>query len=343
MNLTGAGKVLLILFIAGLLGAGYYFLGPDPKKAITELTTKSPEGGPSASTTTESTASDEASSSASSESSAEATSTAGAFSYTAPEPVDGKLKGVVELGASGFNSFVVNIDKDKNWKLEHAEFGNSMVIENMASDYDIRIGLKRYIGNMMDHGVSGKDIHFVVSSGALKAEVTGKIIKVLKDMGYMVNTVTPDQEGSLGLKCALPASFNDKGFFTDIGSGNTKIAWTEGGAIKTLETYGAKYYEKGVADDKVYEEVGAMSKQVPKSKREICFIIGGVPFDLAKEVRNGKERYTVLKAAEAYKLDKAKSKAGGNIYKAVADATGCKTFVFDWDANFTIGFLLGLK
>lgn len=43
MNLTGAGKVLLILFIAGMLGAGYYFLGSDPKKAITELSTKSPK------------------------------------------------------------------------------------------------------------------------------------------------------------------------------------------------------------------------------------------------------------------------------------------------------------
>jgi hypothetical protein len=341
MNLTGAGKILLILFIAGALGAGYYFFGPDPNKdkGTSTISTTAPEGGPSSSNTESTATDDNTASSESSTTAAEAT----AFSYTAPEPVEGKLKGVVELGASGFNSFVVNIDKDKNWKLEKAEFGNSMVIENMATDYDIRIGLKKYIGNMIDHGVSGKDIHFVVSSGAQKAEVTLKIIKVLKDMGYMVNTVTPDQEGSLGLKCALPQSFSGKGFFTDIGSGNTKIAWTEGGTIKTIETYGAKYYEKGTSDDAVYEEVGAKSKQVPTSKRDICFIIGGVPYDLAKEVRNGKERYTVLKAAEAYKLDKAKSKAGANIYKAIADATGCKTFVFDWDANFTIGFLLGLK
>lgn len=341
MNLTGAGKIALILVIAAALGAGYYFLGPNPEKdkVTTELATKSPEGGPSSSAE-ENVASDN--NAASSEPSSSDTETS-SFSYTAPEPVEGTLKGVVELGASGFNSFVVNIDKDKNWKLEKAEFGNSMVIENMATDYDIRVGLKKYIGNMIDHGVSGKNIHFVVSSGAQKADITLKIIKVLKDMGYMVNTVTPDQEGTLGLKCALPASFSNKAFFTDIGSGNTKIAWAEGGAIKNIETYGAKYYEKGTSDDKVYEEVGALAKQIPTSKREICFIIGGVPYDLAKEVRNGKERYTVLKAAEAYKLDKAKSKAGGNIYKAIADATGCKTFVFDWDANFTIGFLLGLK
>jgi len=339
MNLTGAGKIALILLLAGVLGAGYYFLGPDAKKDQIELSTKSPEGGP-ISATNDNVATDE--NSAGSESSSATTETT-AFTYTAPEPVDGKLKGVVELGASGFNSFVVNIDKDKNWKLEKAEFGNSMVIENMASDYDIRIGLKKYIAGMIDHGVGGKDIHFVVSSGALKADITSKIIKVLKDMGYTVNTVTPDQEATLGLKCALPTSFAGKGFFTDIGSGNTKIAWTEGGAIKALETYGAKYYEKSTSDDAVYSEVGAKAKQIPASKREICFIIGGVPYDLAKEVRNGKERYTVLKAAEAYKLDKAKSKAGTNIYKAIADATGCKQFVFDWDANFTIGFLLGLK
>ncbi|MEZ4903683.1 MAG: hypothetical protein R2822_18965 [Spirosomataceae bacterium] len=339
MNLTGAGKIALILLLAGVLGAGYYFFGPNAQKDSMELSTKSPEGGP-ISSTNDNVASDD--NSASSETTSSSSETA-SFNYTAPEPVDGKLKGVVELGASGFNSFVVNIDKDQNWKLEKAEFGNSMVIENMASDYDIRIGLKKYIAGMIDHGVSGKEIHFVVSSGALKADVTGKIIKVLKDMGYMVNTVTPEQEGTLGLKCALPQAFTGKGFFTDIGSGNTKIAWTEGGAIKSLESYGAKYYEKGTSDDAVYSEVGAKAKQVPSAKREICFIIGGVPFDLAKEVRNGKERFTVLKPAEAYKLDKAKSKAGANIYKAIADATGCKQFVFDWDANFTIGFLLGLK
>ncbi|AEI47133.1 hypothetical protein [Runella slithyformis] len=343
MNLTGAGKIALILLIAGALGAGYYYFGPNPHPVFNEKTinTTAPEGGPAGETTSTTASNDNT---AGSESSSEATaSEAGPFSYTAPEPVDGKLKGVVELGATGFNSFVVNIDKDKNWKLEKAEFGNSMVIENMATDYDIRVGLKKYIGNMLDYGVSGKDVHFVVSSGAQKAPITQKIIKVLKDMGYMVNTVTPEQEGTLGLKCALPPSYTNKGFFVDIGSGNTKIAWTASGEVKSLETYGAKYYEAGTNADAVYEEAGAKAKQIPTSKREICFIIGGTPFDLAKEHRNGKERYTVLKAPEAYKMEKAKTKAGGNIYKAIADATGCKQFVFDWDANFTIGFLLGLK
>lgn len=86
--------------------------------------------------------------------------------------------------------------------------------------------------------------------------------------------------------------------------------------------------------------MNAKASQVPAGLRKTCFIIGGIPFELAKQTRKGDERYTVLNAADAYKLDNAKSKAGQNIYRAVQEATGCQQFVFDWDANFTIGFLL---
>ena len=287
----------------------------------------------------ESTASDPGTSSNS-----EATAAGGsAFTYTSPAPVDGKLKGVVELGASGFNSFIITVDKDKRWKLEKSEFGNSLVTENMATDEDVRIGLKKYIGTMLDFGVGSKDIHFVVSSGAAKAEVTTKITRVLKSLGYVVNQVTAEQEGQLALKSVLPAEYADKAFVVDIGSGNTKISWIDGGKISALESYGAKYFQDGTDDSKVYQEVSAKAKQVPANLRNTCFIIGGVPFEMAKEVRKGKERYTTLSAPLAYsKLTNAKSKAGVNIYKAVTDATGCQQFVFDWDANFTIGFLLGL-
>ena len=291
----------------------------------------------------ESTASDNGGSSASSSNQAGSDTPRQAFTYTPHAPENGKLKGVVELGASGFNSFIVRVDDQKRWKLEKAEFGNSLVMENMASDNDIRAGLKSYIGKMIDFGVGGRDIQFVVSSGALKAEGTQKIIKALKSLNYVVNTVTPEQEGSLGLRAVLPADYYANSFVVDIGSGNTKISWKEGGATKALETYGAKYYENGTSDETVMAEVKAKAKQVPTDHRKTCFIIGGVPFELAKAVRKNKERYTTLDAPSAYKLENAKSKAGLNIYKAVADATGTTQFVFDWDANFTIGYLLTLK
>jgi hypothetical protein len=264
------------------------------------------------------------------------------FDYTPTEPNGGKLKGVVELGASGFNSFVVRIDPKKNWKLEKADYGASLVYEKMTTDDDVKMGLKNYIAKMLDFGVSGNNIHFVISSGAQKVPLTGKIIDYLKQMGYVVNAVSAEQEGKLGLKCVLPKEYENDAFVADIGSGNTKITWFEGGSAKSVEGSGAKYFQLGQSDAAVYSEIKQKASGIPNVKRKVCFIIGGAPFQLAKAVRQGKERFTVLGAPDSYKMDDAKAKAGINIYKAIADATDCQQFVFDWDANFTIGFLLAL-
>ncbi|WP_342086237.1 Ppx/GppA phosphatase family protein [Dyadobacter sp. OTU695] len=338
-RLTVAGRLIITVLILGAIFVGYKYFGGQ--KALNQMAEDQAQTPQTEATTgeAESTASDPGTS----PNSEAATSAGSAFTYTPPVPVDGKLKGVVELGASGFNSFIITVDKEKRWKLEKSEFGNSLVTENMATDEDVRIGLKKYIGTMLDYGVGSKDIHFVVSSGAAKAEVTTKITRVLKSLGYVVNQVSAEQEGQLALKSVLPAEYADKAFVVDIGSGNTKISWIDGGKISALESYGAKYFQDGTDDSKVYQEVSDKAKQIPANLRNTCFIIGGVPFEMAKEVRKGKERYTTLSAPLAYsKLTNAKSKAGVNIYKAVTDATGCQQFVFDWDANFTIGFLLGL-
>ncbi|MBB5643815.1 hypothetical protein [Pedobacter cryoconitis] len=264
------------------------------------------------------------------------------FNYTPEKPVNGEYKGVVEVGASGFNSFVVNIDKEKRWEIISKDFGKSFVYEGMATTADIRTGLKDYIGAMFDKGVKSKNIHFVISSGAQKEPKTAAITSELKKMGYIVNLVTAEQEGKLALKCVLPASYYDNSFVVDIGSGNTKISWMDG-IVKSAEAPGAKYYEKDLKDAAVYDQVKAIAEKIPSAKREVCFIIGGVPFELAKQTRNGEERFTVLNNPEKYNTDKVKIKSGVNIYKAIKYATHCDTFVFDWDANFTIGFLLSVK
>lgn len=264
------------------------------------------------------------------------------FDFTAPAPVNGKLKGVVELGATGFNSFIIRIDDQKRWKLEKAEFGASLVYENMATEEDIKKGLKSYIAEMLAFGVGPKDIHFVVSSGAKKAESTQKISNALRSMKYYVNEVTPTQEAQLGLRASQPQGFGTRSFVLDIGSGNTKIAWANGNSVTGLEAPGAKYFQDNISKDEAYRRTFDLAKQVPSNLRQTCFIIGGVPFELAKQHRNGKERFTVLKAPGSYEAKGEKQVAGLNIYDAVADATNCQQFVFDWDANFTIGFLLNL-
>ena len=265
------------------------------------------------------------------------------FTYKAVTPVNGKLRGVVELGASGFNMFIISVDDKRNWKLEKSEFGNSLVMENMATEDDIRIGLKAYIGKMLDFGVPGRDIHFVVSSGAALSESTHRITKGLQALKYVVTTVTPEREGALGLRVALPADYASKGFVMDMGSANSKISWYANGQPRVQDTFGSKYYEKNIDDATVAAEVKAKAAQIPAERRNICFIIGGVPYELAKAVRQGKEAYTVLHAPTDYpQLSGAKIKSGLNIYQALAEATGCKQFVFGYDTNFTIGYLLSL-
>ncbi|WP_316748044.1 hypothetical protein [Pedobacter gandavensis] len=263
------------------------------------------------------------------------------FDYTPDKPVNGEYKGVVEVGASGFNAFIVNMDKEKRWEIISKDFGKSFVYEGMASTMDIRMGLKDYIGGMFDKGVKSKNIHFVISSGAQKEPKTAMISSELKKMGYIVNLVTPEEEGKLALKCALPDVYADNSFVVDIGSGNTKICWIDK-TIEFEEAPGSKYYEKDMLDPVVYQTVKNAAVKIPDTRRKVCFIIGGVPFELANQGRKGQERYTVLKDPSKYKTDKIKIRSGVNIYQAIKDATNCDTFVFDWDSNFTIGFLLSI-
>jgi hypothetical protein len=264
------------------------------------------------------------------------------FGYLPPKPVAGRLRGVVELGASGFNAFIVRIDDQRHWELHKAEFDNSLLMENMASDEDIRRGLRAYIGNMLDYGVAGRDIHFVVSSGALKAPATPRLTQQLARLGYVVNKMTPEKEAALGLRVALPPPFADKAFVVDMGSGGTEISWLANGRPQSANTYGSKYFEHRIANDVVSKDVKDKAQKVPAELRQTCFIIGGVPYEMAKQARQGQERYTVLGTPGTYHFDKAKAQAGLVVYRALAEATGCQQFVFDWDANFTIGYLLSL-
>jgi hypothetical protein len=265
------------------------------------------------------------------------------FSYTPEKPENGTLRGVVEVGATGFNSFVINMDRQKRWEIVSKDFGESLAYEGLATTEDIRAGLKKYLAAMFDKGVANRNMHFVISSGAQKVPKTAVISNELKKMGYVVNNVTAEQEGKLGFSATVPPAFADNSFLVDIGSGNTKISWQENGRLQSIELPGAKYYEKGTADEQVYNQVKTLAAKIPANKRNVGFILGGVPFTLAKQHRKGEERYTVLKAPETYKAADKKMAAGLTIYKGLAEATGTDTFVFDWDANFTIGFLLSLN
>jgi hypothetical protein len=333
MRLKPAGIIIVLLIIAAL---AYFAFKPKfseiRKENGTEITTNTntTDNGSSNTKPTTTTTS-------------EGTVEGREFNYTPEKPENGALRGVVEVGATGFNSFVINMDAQRRWEIVSKDFGESLAYEGLATTEDIRLGLKKYLSAMFDKGVSKNNMHFVISSGAQKEPKTTIISNELKKMGYVVNNVTAEQEAKYGLKATIPPSFADNSFLVDIGSGNTKISWEEGGNLKSLELPGAKYYEKGLSDNEVYNEVKKGMARIPENKRNVGFILGGVPFTLAKQHRKGEERYTVLNTPDSYKAKDKKMGSGLNIYKAIADATNTDTFVFDWDANFTIGFLLGLR
>lgn len=316
---------IIVAVILGLGGYKYYdYKHPQPK-----VTTPTEQQTTSTNTTPTETATTPVSSS---------------VNITTDIPVNGTYKGVVEIGASGFNCFVINMDQSKNWELVSKEFGESLAYEGFITTEDVKSGLKKYIGSMATKGVAGRNIHFVMSSGALKNPKTELIAKAIEQMGYVVNRITAQQEAKYGLKALLPKNYINNSFVVDMGSGNTKISWYEGSNIKTLECSGAKYYEDGKKDQDVWNEIAAATSKIPQDKLANCFIIGGVPFQLAKQVRSGEERYTALKGPDYYSAGKdVKLHSGLNIYRAIQETSKTNTFIFDWDANFTVGFLLTLN
>jgi hypothetical protein len=337
MKLKPAGRILLLILIVVV---AYFLIKPyiSQNKANDTATTTSNNSTPSG-TEGEASGSNENTAPGNRNTASEGRD----FAYTPEKPVNGTMRGVVEVGATGFNSFVINMDKERRWEIVSKDFGESLAYEGLATTEDIRAGLKKYLAGMFDKGVNKNNMHFVISSGAQKEPKTTIIANELKKMGYVVNLVTPDQEAKYALKATIPPPFADNSFMVDIGSGNTKVSWDENGSLKAMELPGAKYYEKNISDEDVYNEVKEKIGRIPEGKRNVCFILGGVPFTLANQHRKGEERYTVLKDPGSYKAADKKMASGLNIYKAIVDGTKADTFVFDWDANFTIGFLLSLR
>jgi hypothetical protein len=262
------------------------------------------------------------------------------FIYVPEKVVNGTLYGVVEVGASGFNSFVINMDDKRRWEIVSKDTGTSLIYEGLATSEHIKAGLIKYRAAMSAKGVKESNMHFVISSGAQKQPKTSTIIKELRSLGFTVTTVTPEQEAKYALKATLPAIYYDNSFMVDLGSGNTKVSWNEEGSLKSIELPGSRYHEKGTLDEEVYTKVKELISKVPPEKGDVCFIIGGAPYSLVLQHRKGGERYTVLKAPGDYKAADKKMASGLNIYKAIIDGTQTDTFVFDWDASFSIGFLL---
>lgn len=266
------------------------------------------------------------------------------FDYTPTTPIDGVKMGVGAIGSSELTLLVIETDKSHNWNLVDRGDDKSLMNEGASDETQLKQSLKNNLKRMADMGVKPANMHFIISSGAKKSGNADMLISSLKSSGYVVNVITPEQEGKYAFKATVPPAYQANSFMVDIGSGNTKISWEENGQLKALEGYGAKYYQKQIAPNEVYNETSKLLSQVPEDKRKYCFIIGGVPYSLAKPIRQNHQRFVVLNKPETYTPEDEKQQAGLNIYNAIDKATEGKTdFVFDFDSHYAIGFLQGLK
>lgn len=263
------------------------------------------------------------------------------FQYVAPELDGGVLKGVILLGGSGFDSFIISIDSSRNWKLEKAAFGESKVVEGQASHDEIKIGLEDYIKSFLDAGVSSEHIHFIVSSTAIKDKEVLEIIPILEETGYQINRISEEEEARYSYLATMPKGWQNDGYVVDIGSGNTKISWISEGKIQSSTTYGSKYNLLELSEEEILADISEKIQDVPTSLRQKCFLIGGAPYKIAKAFNEYTDRYTVLKNLDEYEFtDDQKAQNGIMILKTIQTQTQTSEFIFDWNSNFSIGFLI---
>ena len=112
MVIKPAGKIALIILFLVLAFFTYRYFVPKTDTTTAEVdktesgsaSEPKSEGGSAEKTSTEKTTKSGSSENRS-------------FSYVPEKPVNGVLRGVVEVGASGFNSFVINMDREKRWEI----------------------------------------------------------------------------------------------------------------------------------------------------------------------------------------------------------------------------------
>lgn len=279
------------------------------------------------------------------------------FDYTPVLPEDGKIKAVVIIGAAGFDGFIIKIDKDKNWESKKAYWGKeSNIWDGNASSEEIMKGFRSFLGTIAKDGKEfgsknlDRRVQLIVSSGASKVNTTtSKIIKALTKNKWIPTKISAEKEAEYGFIASVPEEHRNDSFFVDIGSGNTKIAWMENDKFNTAEGPGAKAYKIPKTKEGVYEDIKNLLENVPDDLRERAFMLGGVPYKLAKKVKNDDKFYTTLLQPCQYETQDFKEKSrekmeyGLKIYEAIQDATGTEQYIFPWHSNFGIGFLINQK
>ncbi|GAB4248942.1 MAG: hypothetical protein Tsb0034_28320 [Ekhidna sp.] len=262
------------------------------------------------------------------------------FEYQPENPVNGELLGVIEIGSIGLNYFIVSMDKQDRWKLVDSEYGRSnLIYDNNNTSTEIITKVEAFQKEILEKGVSPDKLHVIASSKAVDFSNIEDLKSELSDLGLSLKYVNPTEEGAYALRAAIPEVFMRESFLVDIGSGNTKISWFDGQDTISIETYGSKYYLDGTPDTTAFRDTRNALLQIPEKNRNLCLMIGGMAYEFAVYTNKRLGRYTILQAPSAYPSNEDKWNAGTVIYRALY-MEPTYSHIFDWDANFSIGYLM---
>ena len=265
------------------------------------------------------------------------------FDYQPRTPVNGKLYGAIELGALGLNYFITEIDDQNRWVLKSSTYGRSNIIYGVNTTGEIVDRILAFRNEILKQGVSNENIHILASSSAIKASIVEEIKSQLSSRELDIKYINAKDEGQYALIATIPREFIDESFLVDIGSGNTKLSWVEGEDTLSIDIHGSKYFLGEAQDTTVFREVRDALLEVPKKNRNLCFMLGGIIYEFAKEeIEESGNRYYVLKTPNEYPTDNEKLRAANVIYNALF-LEPTYSYIFDSQSNFSIGYLLNLE
>jgi uncharacterized membrane protein YvbJ len=252
----------------------------------------------------------------------------GSFADKSPAPENGVKKCIIEIRKAGLAAFIINIDSQKRWRLVKADFDSSLVQSDHVKD-KMDISLNDYIGSIVNYGPTKNNISFIASADTQYDTKMQTIINEIMGLGYSIYRFDSETEIRWGFKSTVPERYAKSSFYVKISSDKTVIAWLEDATIR--------FHVATVGNA---NKVGELVKHVPTNNRGYCFIVGDVPAKMAQQHRNVNERFTVLSKPDDYNFTGKQEQIDIKTYRDIRDASGCNTFIFDWETNFVVGKLL---
>ena len=265
------------------------------------------------------------------------------FDYQPEKPKNGELYAAIELGSLGLNYFIVAMDQEGRWDLKDSFYGKSNIIYGSNNSTKIISEIERYLTEIKSNGVDQSNIHLVASSSAVQLEDISNLNTLLTKTGYVIKSISPDDEAKYALNATIPREFANESFMVDIGSGNGKLSWINANDTLSIEIHGSKYFLNGIQDTTVFREVRNALLEIPQRNRNLCFMLGGTIYEFLKEeIRASPNRYFVLQPPGSYPKSTDQFRAGNVIYSALY-LEPTYSYIFDSQSNFSIGYLKSIR